>query len=175
VDGKFRLAWLEMHRGNYQRALSLFGEVPKASLAPSVDTLTAMTLHYLGRGAAARAQLDEVPERYRRGCDFTSVKAIFLALDGDAQAAEEMIQLALTDGQDLGHFHHVTNNVAVAYAVMNDKTRAMQWLERTANDGFPCHPWFERDPCLENLRGDARFQAFLSRLKGQWPVPELDP
>jgi serine/threonine-protein kinase len=172
VDGKFRLAWLEMHRGNYERALSLFRAIPKLSLAPSVDVLTAMTLHYLGRGAEARARLDEVDERYRHGCDFTSVEAIFLALDGDAQAARDMIQLALTDGQDLGHFHHVTNNVAVAYAVMNDTTRAMQWLETTAHDGFPCYPWFERDPCLENLRGDARFEAFLSRLKNQWQVPE---
>jgi TolB-like protein/Tfp pilus assembly protein PilF len=173
VDGKFRLAWLEMHRGNYPRALSLFEGVPKQSLAPSVDALTALTLHYLGRGAEGRARLDEVPDRYRHRCDFTSVKAIFLALDGDAQAAEDTTQLALTDGQDLGHFHHVTNNVAVAYAVMNDKTSAMQWLERTADDGFPCHPWFERDPCLANLRGDARFEAFLSRLKNQWPVPGL--
>ena len=172
VDGKFRLAWLEMHRGNYERALSLFREVPKLSLAPSVDVLTAMTLHYLGRGAEARARLDEVDERYCGDCDFTSVKAIFLALDGDTQAAGDMIQLALTDGQDLGHFHHVTNNVAVAYAVMNDKTRAMEWLESTATDGFPCYPWFERDPCLDNLRDDARFVAFLSRLKDQWQVPE---
>jgi serine/threonine-protein kinase len=172
VDGKFRLAWLEMHRGNYERSLSLFRAVPKLSLAPSVDALTALTLHYLGRGGEARAQLDEVDERYRHVCDFTSVKAIFLALDGDGQAAEDMIQLALTDGQDLGHFHHVTNDVAVAYAIMNDTTRAMQWLETTAKDGFPCYPWFERDPCLENLRGDVRFETFLSRLKNQWQVPE---
>lgn len=31
VDGLFRLAWLEMHRGNYTRALSLFRKVPEGS------------------------------------------------------------------------------------------------------------------------------------------------
>ena len=45
---------------------------------------------------------------------------------------------------------------------------AMKWLQMAADDGFPCYPLFERDPNLNNLRQDPRFQAFMAKLKEQW-------
>ncbi len=173
VDGLFRLAWLEMHRGSYTRALSLFRRVPKGSLAPTVDALIARTLLCLGRNDEGVAQLELVDERHSEEAVLTSMQAIFLAVDGKAKRADEKITSALTTGQDMGHFHHVTYNVAAAYAVMNEKSLAIEWLQETANDGFPCYPWFERDPCLSNLRSDARFRALVDNLEEQWRSSSL--
>jgi hypothetical protein len=74
----------------------------------------------------------------------------------------------MSRGKGFGHFHHTTYYIASAYALMKKTDQALRWLEATADDGFPCYPMFERDPNLNNLRGDARFVAFLEKQKRQW-------
>ena len=54
------------------------------------------------------------------------------------------------------------------YARLNKTQQALDWLEQTADTGFPCYPLFERDPNLDSLRKDPRFSAFLERMKKQW-------
>ena len=44
----------------------------------------------------------------------------------------------------------------------------MKWLQFTADDGFPCYSLFEKDPYLDNLRKDDRFNIFMAKLKQQW-------
>ncbi len=39
------------------------------------------------------------------------------------------------------------------------------WLERAADEGFPCYPWFERDPLLDPIRKHPRFTQLLARLQ----------
>lgn len=51
---------------------------------------------------------------------------------------------------------------------MNKPEQAVQWLESTADGGFPCYPLFEKDPSLNNVRKDQRFINFMARLKQQW-------
>jgi hypothetical protein len=42
---------------------------------------------------------------------------------------------------------------------------AVHWLERTIDEGFPCHVWFERDPLLANLRASREGQALMISLE----------
>jgi hypothetical protein len=51
---------------------------------------------------------------------------------------------------------------------MGKKEKALEWLRRSAEHGFPCYPLFRGDPYLESLRNDPEFQAFLLRMKEQW-------
>jgi hypothetical protein len=44
----------------------------------------------------------------------------------------------------------------------------MRDLEQAAATGFPCYPWFARDPLLKPLRGDRAFQEFLAGLRRSW-------
>ena len=55
--------------------------------------------------------------------------------------------------------------VAQYYAYVNDKERALQWLERgyVQKDGWAV--WIKDEPLLENMRDDARYQAFLRKMK----------
>ena len=44
----------------------------------------------------------------------------------------------------------------------------MKMLEKIAAEGMPCYPLFEKDPFLDNLRGDPGFVAFMGRRKAEW-------
>ncbi|MSU35805.1 MAG: hypothetical protein EXS36_12020 [Pedosphaera sp.] len=67
----------------------------------------------------------------------------------------------------MGHFHHSAYNIASAHALLKNRELAMQWLQNAAEDGYPCYPWFERDPNLNNLRQYPRFIAFMAEQKEQ--------
>jgi hypothetical protein len=45
---------------------------------------------------------------------------------------------------------------------------AGRWLSQSRKDGFPCYPWFERDPLLVKLKQRPAFQVFLDDLKQAW-------
>ena len=99
---------------------------------------------------------------------FDSQQAVMAATDGDVRKADEKIRSAIEKGKGFGHFHHTGYHIACAYARMNKREEAIQWLERVAEGGFPCYPLFESDKNLDNLRQDPRFAAFMARLRQQW-------
>ena len=43
--------------------------------------------------------------------------------------------------------------------------RKLRWLRKAVDYGFPCYPWYARDPLLDPLRGDAEFQRFLEDVR----------
>ncbi len=43
----------------------------------------------------------------------------------------------------------------------------MRWLEEAARNGFPCQAFFERDPLLAPVRGEARFRSLMGELKAE--------
>jgi hypothetical protein len=51
---------------------------------------------------------------------------------------------------------------------MHRGDEAVHWLRAAAEDGFPCHPVFEQDSDLKNLRKDPRFVQFMAEQKKQW-------
>jgi hypothetical protein len=44
----------------------------------------------------------------------------------------------------------------------------VQWLERTADTGFPNYPYFQIDPNMEPIRNDPKFGKFMVKLKVRW-------
>ncbi len=61
--------------------------------------------------------------------------------------------------------HHVAYSLGVAHAQLGRPGDALHWLRNAANTGFPCSPWYARDPLLEPLRGQADFERFMSELR----------
>ena len=51
---------------------------------------------------------------------------------------------------------------------MGRNEESLRWLRRTAADGFPCYPLFEKDPLLARLRLDRDFKTFLGEMKAGW-------
>jgi len=72
-----------------------------------------------------------------------------------------------------GHTHHLYYQIACIYAVLRETDKARAWLERSADTGFPCWPFFKLDPHLENLRGEPAFGKLVSDLERKWTAVKI--
>jgi len=165
-----RLGLALVYQGRYEDGLRLIRQVPPESNQALWNYSVASTLLYLGRNAEAAALI----ERYLRdhpedpGGVVTSTRALLFAQAGDAERAEEDIRTAIEKGRGFNHFHHTAYNIASVYARLHQPARAVYWLRKAADGGWPCYPYFARDPNLENIHGDPGFVAFMRQLKTQW-------
>jgi TolB-like protein len=55
--------------------------------------------------------------------------------------------------------------IAQAYAVLGDKSAAIHMLRHSIGGGFFCYPYFARDPLLQNIRGEAEFDALMNQAR----------
>ncbi len=67
-----------------------------------------------------------------------------------------------------GHAHHTDYQVACVYAILGETDKSMAWLERSADTGNPCWPFFKIDPHLQNLRQEPRFQRLVAALERKY-------
>ncbi|MFC2142317.1 protein kinase [Acidobacteriota bacterium] len=59
--------------------------------------------------------------------------------------------------------------MAECYAMIHEKSEAVDWLEEGAKWGFINYPFLnEYDPFLENIRGEPRFKKLMERVKHEW-------
>ena len=75
---------------------------------------------------------------------------------------------AATHPDSRSHFHHAQFTIACAYARLGNKTEAVDWLRRTAENGMPNYPLFRNDPNMRTLQGDAAYEALMAKLKQQF-------
>jgi hypothetical protein len=94
-----------------------------------------------------------------------SIQAILHARRGEGDLARECVRKSLDSPRSFGHTHHTYHNIACVYAVLGDTDKAMAWLERSVDTGFPCWPFFRIDPHLENLRAEPAFTRLLADLE----------
>jgi len=98
-----------------------------------------------------------------------SLKGVFLALTGKAEAALQCLAQACASPKSFGHAHHTYYQVACILAVLGRRESSFEWLERSVSTGFACWPFFLKDPCLQNLRGLSDFEVLVSSLQGKYP------
>ena len=68
---------------------------------------------------------------------------------------------------------HYAWNVAQCYALIDEKTEGIDWLERAISLGFINYPLLSRlDPFVESLRAEARFEALMQRARDRWEAFE---
>jgi serine/threonine protein kinase/predicted Zn-dependent protease len=59
--------------------------------------------------------------------------------------------------------------LAEGYALINEKKKALDWLENAINRGFINYPFLNKhDPFLENIHGEERFKKLMERVKHEW-------
>jgi len=165
----YRMAQTLVFQGKYEQGLSVLHSIPQEVNPALVGYQVAWALFNLGRKEEASAKVEQLLRDYPEdsGGLYTSVQAILAASAHQDRTAENKIKLAAEKGKGFGHFHHTAYNIACAYAHMNKRDQAIKWLQAAADDGFPCHPLFEKDSNLDNLRQDARFVAFVAKLREQ--------
>ena len=79
--------------------------------------------------------------------------------------ALERVRRALESPGSFGHTHHTHHNIACIHALLGETEKAMAWLERSVDGGFPCWPFFRIDPHLENLREKPAFTRLVTDLE----------
>lgn len=55
--------------------------------------------------------------------------------------------------------------IAQAYGVLGDKAAALHMLRHSIGGGFFPYPYFSRDPLLQNIRGEAEFEALMNQAR----------
>jgi TolB-like protein len=64
--------------------------------------------------------------------------------------------------------------IATALALLGAKDEALDWLEHAVDSGFVNYPLFSKgDPGLESVRGEARFERLMERVKHAWEGIEI--
>lgn len=167
---RYRYAVIDMYRGKYDDAYKISQSTPLDN-APSLhESQEAMILFRLGRVDEAERTIDAYLAKYPNdeGGIATSVKAMILAKRGRVDDAIAAIKRAEELGKDFGHFHHTAYNIASAYVMLGKPDKAVDYVQMSADDGFPCYPLFERDELLKGISHDARFIDLLARMKQQW-------
>jgi TolB-like protein/DNA-binding winged helix-turn-helix (wHTH) protein/Tfp pilus assembly protein PilF len=158
-----------LYQGKCEQALAIF----RSNLWEANQSLRgyqiAWSLFCLGKTDEAFATLDEYLKKYPadEGGLLSSMQALLYAATGQQRLAEVRI-LQAQKGRGFVHFHHAEYNIASAYALMHQSGPAIQWLQMSAAEGFPCYPVFARDPNLANLRSDPRFIEFMAKQELQW-------
>jgi len=59
--------------------------------------------------------------------------------------------------------------VAEAFAMINKKSDALNWLENSVDHGFVNYPFInDYDPLLKNISSEERFKKLMERVKYEW-------
>lgn len=82
------------------------------------------------------------------------------AVAGDTLAVARIVH----DLGETGHRYVSAYNVARAYGAIDDKPRALEWLERAYQEHNPDLIELTREPSFASLRGDPKFRELLSRI-----------
>jgi hypothetical protein len=103
-----------------------------------------------------------------------SLNGVLHALRQDSGAALDCVQRARESPRSFGHTHHTHYQIACTYAVLGEPGKALEWLERTIDEGFACWPLFQRDPCLKTLHEIPEFRGTITRLEREFGQVKIE-
>ena len=146
----------------YQAALDAY------AVSGVSGTSRVLALWGLGQEVEAERALRDWMARNASHPEGPSYLALTLAMRGDARGARAEIARAIALDHGESHIHHTHYAIGATYSVLGELDPAVEWLERSADEGFPCYPWFESDPNLAPLAESARFREFMARLKARF-------
>ncbi len=64
---------------------------------------------------------------------------------------------------------HTSWWLSSTYALLNEKEKALEWLEKAISLGYCNYPLFSKhDPFLDTLRGEDRFKELMEMVKRKW-------
>jgi non-specific serine/threonine protein kinase len=67
-----------------------------------------------------------------------------------------------------------SHHLAGVFALLNEKDEAFNWLEIAMGRGFLNYPLLsQKDPWLDNLRGEERFKRLMEQVKREWQEFEV--
>jgi DNA-binding winged helix-turn-helix (wHTH) protein/Tfp pilus assembly protein PilF len=154
-----------------EAAAAYIREGPGPAYALQVRALSPL---YTGDLVGAEKHLANALEQLPDEPLLVSLQGILHARRKQTGPALECVRRALDSPRSFGHTHHTYYQIACVFAVLGDTQKAMAWLERTAETGFPCWPFFKLDPHLQSLRDLPRFQKLVVGLERKYTALRID-
>lgn len=109
-----------------------------------------------------------VEELKRLDMNEIALLAHLFARRGNRAETERALTVAIPAAANptgLSDTHHAQFSIGCAYAVLGDKDKALEWVTKAANEGYPSYPRFSREPDLATLKGMPGFTGLLERLR----------
>jgi serine/threonine protein kinase/Flp pilus assembly protein TadD len=159
----YNLEYIHLYSGDFARA----EEAAAVWLREAPDNWSAW--YYGAQPPLMTGDLDLAEQRLAAGLRLSPNEASLLSLQGvlharrsQARPALECVRQALDLPIGFGHAHHTYYQVACIYALLSEPDKAMAWLERSVDTGYPCWPFFTLDPHLKNLREHTAFTRLVA-------------
>ncbi|MCI0602092.1 protein kinase [bacterium] len=164
-------AVIDFFRGRFSDVIKNLEEVQRLTGKAIADWHFSLAHYYSGNAGQAETVLREMMT-VSYGGTATRAKATLaaiLAQSGRREEAQKWLKEALASSfLD----HHALYSIGVTYAQLGNHDAAVEWLSRSIEKGFPCYPWFERDPLLDPIRNTESFRNLLSKLKHEFEIAE---
>jgi eukaryotic-like serine/threonine-protein kinase len=161
---KYHRGFDRYHQGRYEEALEISLSVQKRAPAAWIHYQTALCQLRLGRleeaVATAHLMMQQEPDEVLAH----PILGLAAAMQGEREEALAQVRLTAEGGRSYGHYHHAQYDAACIHALIGDHGSAVEWLAAAARNGYPCRPFFARDPLLDPLRGDERFLSLMDAL-----------
>jgi serine/threonine-protein kinase len=159
---------VEFLQGRYADAIKNLDLVRRSSSRAYTDAYLAQAYYYNGDSTRGVAMLDSL--RHTKSAPAVNraraALASFLAHRGKKEEAKALIASVL--GPEGYVDHHVAYSLGAAYAQLHQPAEAARWLTQAGETGFPCYPWFERDPLLDPVRRDTSVSRALKQIEESW-------
>jgi DNA-binding winged helix-turn-helix (wHTH) protein/tetratricopeptide (TPR) repeat protein len=162
-------ALVALFSGSFAPARALLEEVSRLSSQPIGDTYLALAYYYSGSAERAQVMLEALSNHRSASTAARASAALagVLAATGRSNEARSQIARVLAGTY---RDHHVAYSLGAAYAQLGETDEADRWLRTAVDTGFPCPPFFERDPLLEPLRRRAQFADLLAYVRARRDV-----
>jgi adenylate cyclase len=167
-EGHYFFARDRFQRGDFGRAAYHFDRANEIRGDADSAFFGAQSYEALGDTERARAAYRHAAEAARRRLEMNpddartaTILAVALCRIGELEAGLKWARRALAiDADDAG----IRYNVACLYAVEGATDKALDCLEMAIRKGFGNRGWLDRDPDLDSLRSDPRFDALMAEL-----------
>ncbi|HZH34050.1 MAG TPA: tetratricopeptide repeat protein, partial [Pyrinomonadaceae bacterium] len=164
VVASYNRARVYAYQGDNERALA---ELDKGAQIepdhPLIKIFRARILFYHGAVEEATATMREVLAENPHLEGMRPILAILLASKGNfEEAREQMTERALQMAQA---DHDMAYWTASAFALLEERDLAFEWLERAIKLGNENLGWFERDRNWDKLRDDPRFESLMQGIE----------
>jgi len=170
----FNLQFIDLYSGDFARA----EEAAKIWLGEAPGNVYGR--NYSAQCALLNGNLELAGQRLAEGLKQLPDDPMTVSLQGLLHArrnqtglALESVRKALDSPRSFGHIHHAYHQIACIYSVLGDTGKAMAWLERTIDTGFPCWSFFRIDPHLESLREKPEFKRLVGDLEQKYAALEI--
>ena len=164
----FHSGFNRLWEGEYALALEVLQKLHQSF---SEDLLTTwsygLSLAYMDKIDEAGLIFDQIAREQPGGFFADLSLALKYALGGKKSEALRQLDSnpRLQNTRDFQYVYWITE----CYALIDEKERALDWLERDVDLGMINYPLMnELDPFLKNIRGEERFRKLMARAKKEW-------